>query len=44
MATDHALHFRAELHLLNVIPMLAVAAGTEFFSETEFLSRDKEPC
>ncbi len=44
MATDLAQHLHAELHLLNVITRLAVATGTEFFSETEFFSRDKEPC
>jgi nucleotide-binding universal stress UspA family protein len=36
IATDLAQHFRAQLHLLNVIPMLPVVTGVDYFPETTF--------
>ncbi len=34
MATDLAQHFRAELHLLHVVPMIPMATGVDAFPET----------
>jgi nucleotide-binding universal stress UspA family protein len=38
-ASDLAQHFHAELHLLNVIPMLPMGTKTVSFPETEYLHK-----
>jgi nucleotide-binding universal stress UspA family protein len=48
MATDLAQHFRAQLHLLHVVPMLPIATGIESFPdiplpfEVTFLQESKD--
>jgi nucleotide-binding universal stress UspA family protein len=41
-ASDLALHFHAELYLLNVIPMLPMGTKTVSFPETEYLHKAED--
>jgi nucleotide-binding universal stress UspA family protein len=41
-ASDLALHFHAELYLLNVIPMLPMGAKTVSFPESEYIHKAED--
>jgi nucleotide-binding universal stress UspA family protein len=42
MATDLALHFHAELHLVNVIPMFPTTTIPDLIPESEFIAKRRD--